>query len=530
MKKDLTFNVFVSIVRTITLTVVSFLTFPYVSSTLGDSYLGAYSWANTFVYFFLILARISIPNIAVRECVKVKDDKEELAKKAKLFFVMQAITTALSFIMLLIIVFSSSAIRNMNEDLLTSNGMGNLIFILSINFLAGVFSFEWLYTALEKHFYMAIRSILAMAISSILIFLFIRYKEHVYIYSLFTVGVTILTVISNLVVLPKYVNFKGVGIASPKPYFKPIITMLFITLVLALYNEGDLFLLGFFNSNKSEVGSHTIAMRGIEIIITIIMSLGTVFMPRASDYVNKNDQENYKKLLKYSFNVCFFIGVPAIATMIGMAESITGLISGNGNVSREVILTHAQLETFVSQFPEGKAFANAWLLLAILTPVMLTYSLGDMIYTQILIPYKKEKIYLIVLSIASALMLGLGVLFAFTAFKEFPGLGFAISVSTVDLIAIIFLIALTKEHSVAPVFNLNNLKIVVIGAIIGVFTYFVGPLLRDALINAGIEKMTSLALELIIMVLGCGVFYIVSLLLLKENLTRDIFRLNKKNA
>ena len=105
MKQNIRSNVIINLIRTITLTVLSFISFPFICRILGDQYLGIYTWANTFVYYFLIIAKISIPNIAVRECVKVRDDPDALAKKVKLFFCIQAVTTILSFTALLILVF-----------------------------------------------------------------------------------------------------------------------------------------------------------------------------------------------------------------------------------------------------------------------------------------------------------------------------------------------------------------------------------------------------------------------------------------
>ena len=151
-----------------------------------------------------------------------------------------------------------------------------------------------------------------------------------------------------------------------------------------------------------------------------------------------------------------------------------------------------------------------------------------MIYTQILIPNKKEKIYLWVLGIATIAMLGLCLLNGLVFFKDVPGIGVSISVTIVDFIAIIALIILTKEYSKAAIFNLNNLKIILVGIVIGVFTYFVGPILRSALVSNGLDIQLAMALELIIMILGCGVFYILSLFLLKENLIRGIFK-NARN-
>ena len=151
-----------------------------------------------------------------------------------------------------------------------------------------------------------------------------------------------------------------------------------------------------------------------------------------------------------------------------------------------------------------------------------------MIYTQILIPNKKEKIYLWVLGIATIAMLGLCLLNGLVFFKDVPGIGVSISVTIVDFIAIIALIILTKEYSKAAIFSLNNLKIILVGIVIGVFTYFVGPILRSALVSNGLDIQLAMALELIIMILGCGVFYILSLFLLKENLIRGIFK-NARN-
>src|SRR5574344_466295 len=90
-------NVVINLIRTLTLTILSFITFPYVCRILGDSTLGLYTWVNTFVYYFLILAKISIPNIAIRECVKVRDDKKAFSHKVQEFFLLQAFMTLISF-------------------------------------------------------------------------------------------------------------------------------------------------------------------------------------------------------------------------------------------------------------------------------------------------------------------------------------------------------------------------------------------------------------------------------------------------
>ena len=111
MKNNIRINVIVNVIRTLVLTLLSFITFPWVCRYLGDSAVGAYTWANTFVAYFLILAKIGIPNLAVRECVKVRDDKEKLSNKVQAFFLLQLVATTISFGLMSAVAFTVPAIR-----------------------------------------------------------------------------------------------------------------------------------------------------------------------------------------------------------------------------------------------------------------------------------------------------------------------------------------------------------------------------------------------------------------------------------
>ena len=190
-------NVIINISRTLVLTILSFMTFPWVCRYLGSAQVGIYTWCNTFVLYFLVLAKVGIPNLAIRECVKVKDDKEKLSNKVQTFFLIQMITTLLSFGLMCSLVFTVPDLKNNNE----------VIFLLSINFLSGAFSFEWLFIALEKQFYMSVRSIAVLALSTLLIIIFVTNPGDIYIYALITASVTLVTTVANLIYSRKFRNF-----------------------------------------------------------------------------------------------------------------------------------------------------------------------------------------------------------------------------------------------------------------------------------------------------------------------------------
>ena len=77
---------------------------------------------------------------------------------------------------------------------------------------------------------------------------------------------------------------------------------------------------------------------------------------------------------------------------------------------------------------------------------------------------------------------------------------------------------------------MNNLKILILGVVIFIFTFFIGPLLRDALYDKG-ERMSlsnALIFELVIMVIIDAIIYLVGLKLVKEDLIKSIFKKDNK--
>lgn len=476
MKDNIRYNVIANIIRTVAMTLLSFISFPFVCNKLGDASLGTYTWANTFVYYFLILAKLGVPNVAIRECAKVKDDKEALSKKAQEFFIIQGVLTLLSFGLMCLIIFTAKGDLFENKE---------LIFILSINFLVGVFSFEWIYIALEKHFYISFRSIVILAFSSILIILFVRHKEDTYLYAFLSILGTILTIISNLIFLPRFITFKKIGKYNFKQYFKSLIFVFGISFVLTLYNQSDTFILGIIDPSKSEVGSYSVGIKAIDIVITIITSLSAVFIPRATMLYQKQKYTLFDNLTKYAFNICLFIAIPAIVTLILLSKEITLLISGNST--------------------EG--YAHAPMALIILASMILTYSISDMIYSQVLLPMQKERIYFYVMMVGSVLnisaSIGLGFLF-----KDSPIVGIAIATMACDLIILFSLLILTKKYTFKSLFNVNSLKLLIAGALLTVSTILIKTILASY--SSILVIFTSIFIGAIV--------YLLTLLLLKENL------------
>lgn len=499
MKDNIRVNVLVNLIRTVVLTLLSFITFPWVCRYLGDSYLGTYSWVTTFIAYFIILSKIGIPNLALRECVKVRDDKEKFSNKVQSFFLLQLITTLLSFVLLLIVFFSIPAIREMNSQSLNLPDTQALIFIMSLNFLTAAFSFEWVFVALEKQFYMSIRSIIVLAISAILIIGFVTTPNDIYLYAFLTVLVTIATTICNLFYVNKYVSFKKTMPYSYKEYVKPLAIMGGVSLLLSFYNQTDTFILGFINEDKTQVGSYSVGIKGIDIVIAVLSNLSTVFVPRSQYYFGKEDKRFFNNLTRYSFNICLFIVIPAIIFLSTMAKPICSLISGNYD------LTNGE-------------YSASYTVLTIVASMMLTYSLGEMIYGQILIPMKKEKYYLICIGSGVLLNAILSVILGAFIFKSNPAIGVAIGTIITDVLIFLVLLVLTRKWTLKALINKNTLKIIVASIGMLLVSIFLPTPLYNFFIANDLGMGQSLLLELGIVFVLDVIVYLVICLILKEDL------------
>ena len=481
-------NVIVNLIRTVTMTILSFVTFPYVCRVLGDSMFGLYSWAVSFVYYFLVIARISIPNIAVREIVKVKDDPEKLSQKTHEFFIIQAVTTLISFGLLCAVFFSVPAFKiNLAEP---------VVFILSLNFLTGVLSFEWLFTAFEKHTYMAFRSIVVATIVDILIFALVKYPEHLPLYAFLCVLTTILTVVSNLIYLPFVVKLRKPKELNFKQYLPTIGIMFAISVVAAIYDKTDTFILGLLDTSKAAVGSYAVGMKGVEIVIGVITALSTVFIPRATAYYAANDERQFKNINIYASNICLFIVVPAIVLMICLSKPLTLLIGGT------------------------YGYQNANMVLIALASLMLTFSVCNIIYTQILIPMKREKTYLFTILFGAITNIVFSLLFGMVFWKNNPAFGVALGTAITDALVLLIMFMLTWEHSRHILLNKNNIVIIGVSALL-----IASTILLNKYLEFDAKTIEDSMLIKIAIIFGIDlVIYLVACFLAKEKLVRSFFK------
>ena len=173
------------------------------------------------------------------------------------------------------------------------------------------------------------------------------------------------------------------------------------------------------------------------------------------------------------------------------------------------------------------SYADAnWILFA-LASMMLTYSLGDDIYTEILIPQKRERHYLIAMLFGVLINVSLSFILAIYAFPTAPGIGVALATMVADILVLAYLLFVSRDYSLPAILNLNNLKIAIFGIAIFVISYFLLPVLENQ-IPWGDQISAHLLSSLIVLSVD-ALIYIFGLLAVRETLISSVFRRKDKN-
>jgi len=213
-------------------------------------------------------------------------------------------------------------------------------------------------------------------------------------------------------------------IAYAKEHIKPVILLFLPQIAISLYITLDRTMLGALSSTK-DVGIYDQALKLLNILLTLVTSLGSVMLPRVSNLLSSGNQKAVNKLHEMSFLVYNLVIFPMIA----------GILIVN--------------KDFVNFFL-GQDFQDARYAIAIMAFRMFFIGWTNIMGIQILIPHNKNREFMLSTTIPAVFSVGLNLLLI-------PPLGYIgasiVSVATeglVWLIQLYFTRSYLKEVKILP--------------------------------------------------------------------------------
>lgn len=284
-KANIKKNTIYNILKTASSVIFPLITFPYVSRVLKPENIGKVNFGNSIVSYFSLIATLGITTYAVRECAKVKSDKEKLGKISSQIISINFFTTVVTYILLIILLCFYGRIRDYRL----------LIAIQSISIVCTTAGAEWLNTAMEDFKYITIRTVVFQIVSIILMFTFIHKPEDYIKYAVITVVASSGANITNILYRRRYCKIRIVLKCDFKRHLPHIIGLFAMLVAQQIFTMCDTTIIGLVLGDY-EVGLYSTAIKVHGVINQVMASITWVVMPQLSIAFAENNIDELKKI------------------------------------------------------------------------------------------------------------------------------------------------------------------------------------------------------------------------------------------
>lgn len=317
-QKSLKMNFIMNAILTMSSFIFPLITFPYVSRVLMPAGMGKVNFATSVINYFSMIAQLGIPTYGIRACAIVRDDREKLTRTAHELLIINIVMSIISYLGLFLALAFVPRLQSEHT----------LYIIVSFTIILTTIGMEWLYKALEQYTYITVRSLIFKAISVVAMLLLIHSKDDYLLYGAITIFAASASNILNFINIHRYIGLKPVGNYNIKRHLKPVLVFFSMSVATTIYTNLDTVMLGFMK-NDAEVGYYTAAVKIKGILVSIVTSLGTVLLPRASYYIEQGEIKRFNYLSKKAFNFVCLLATPLVIYFIIFAKQGILLLSGN---------------------------------------------------------------------------------------------------------------------------------------------------------------------------------------------------------
>lgn len=356
--KSVKLNFIMNAILTMSSFIFPLISFPYVSRVLLPDGTGKVSFATSLITYFAMFAQLGIPTYGIRACAKVRDDREELSRTVHELFVINFVMSMVVYAVFFAALFT---VPRLQAD-------KPLFLIVSTTILFNTIGVEWLYKGLEQYTYITVRSVIFKLIALAAMFLLVHEKQDYVIYGAISILSGSASNIFNFFYVHNFISMKPVGNYRFSRHFKAIFVFFAMACATTIYTNLDTVMLGFMKTD-TDVGYYNAAVKIKSILVSIVTSLGTVLLPRASYYIEHNMKEQFMAVTKKAMNFVIIAAVPLMAYFMIFAKE--GIF-----------------------FLSGDAYGGSILPMQIIMPTLLFIGMTNIMGIQVLVPLGKETLVL----------------------------------------------------------------------------------------------------------------------------------------
>lgn len=464
--KNFLYNAFYQL----SLIILPFVTVPYVTRVLGSEGVGIYAFTDSIVQYFILFGTIGIILYGNRAIAYTRDNITDRSRTFWEINIYKFILTIIAIIVFLLFAyFYDEKYR--------------LYFYLQTFMLIGAFfDISWFFMGIEDFKKTVTRNMIVRFIGIALIFTLVKEKQDLWIYILI---LTLSQCLGNLVMwayIPKLIIFTKVGLKSTLKHFQSAMMLFVPQIAIQIYILMDKTLLGIFTT-ESEVGYYEAAIRIVRLLLVLVVSIGTVMLPRISNHFAKGEIDKVKEFSTKSFMFTSYLAFPLTL----------GLVS---------------ISSFFVPWFLGEDFAKTAIILPLLSPIIIAISWGTVLGAQLMVPIKKEKLFTVIVSCGAVVSLILN----FILIPRFQSVGASITaVSTELFVATCMLFAMKSYIDTREIFSET-------------WKYLLAALLMFFVINTVVIFEAIPALSFLTKIFIAHITYVGTLFILKSSMNVYVHR------
>ena len=457
-------NAILNAIKQCCATIFPFITFSYSSHILGSAQIGKFSFSQSIVSYFSLIAIMGVTDYAVREVSVIRDDKEKLTKFSSELFSINIITTIMSYILL---IFTLVFWKKLNP-------YRDTILILSIQIMLTTVGADWINIAFEDFLFLTIRYVFVGILCVIAMFIVVRTPEDLIFYTVISVLSTSGGNLFNLFYIRRYVKLKFTLHLNVKRHIKPMLLLFCNSIALVVYLNSDMTILGIMETDDV-VGVYSVSTKVYLMIKSLINAVIMTTIPRLTYMLTNGQKKAYKHLLLKIRDILLAVSLPVAVGIFFESENILYVLAGNEYVSGDIVLKIFSVTIFLAVFS-----------------CFFTYA--------VLIPNYMEKWFLISTIVAALLNVGLN----FILIPYLSLIGAALTTFIAELTVFIFSLFFIKDNIFEQI-NKKDILSEIIGVLLIVVECIAINLMR---FNAFVSLIISIGLT--------AVTYLIVLVVLKN--------------
>lgn len=279
------------------------ITLPYLVRVLGPERYGLIAFATALVFYFVILTNYGFNLSATREISICREDPGKVSEIFSSVLFIKFILMLLSFLILAVVVLGVEQFRAEWLVYFFSFGMviGNVLFPV------------WFFQGIEKMKYITVLNVLAQAIFTVSVFIFIRTTaDYLYVPLINSVGFLVAGLLGLRIALKDYpIQLKIPDRELFKHHLQEGWHIFLSSAAVTLYTTSNTFILGVLTNNVT-VSYYAVAEKVILAVLGLLNPLSQALFPHISRVVD----ESHKK------GVQFLRQITKIMIAIGLSLSL----------------------------------------------------------------------------------------------------------------------------------------------------------------------------------------------------------------